>query len=140
MQPLRIGWEEDHSWRVVKSGPEKRGALTRRFPVWVLALVLLMLLAGAAFWLLGRAGPPNAACCPVNFTVSGSNQSVQVRLVKAPPGSTLQPGAVIGTAPGLLNFPGVAGQYTLKFSAQGHAALTAAVTVPSGQPFAIVLK
>ena len=140
MQPLRIGWEEDHSWRVVKPGPERRSALTRRFPVWLLALVLLALLAGAAFWLLGRAGSPAAACCSVNFTVSGSSQSVQVRLVKAPPGSTLQPGAVIGTAPGLLKFPDTPGQYTLKFSAQDHGALTAAVTVPSGQPFAIALK
>ncbi|WP_310583866.1 hypothetical protein [Deinococcus sp.] len=140
MQPLRIGWEEDHSWRVVKSGPEKRGALTRRFPLWVMALVLLALLAGAAFWLLGRAGSPSTACCSVNFTVSGSGQSVQVTLAKAPPGSPLQPGAVIGTAPGLLNFPDVAGEYTLKFSAQGHSALTAAVSVPSSQPFAIMLK
>ncbi len=144
MQPLRIGWEEDHSWRVVKSGPEQRKGTARHFPVWLLAVVLLALLAGAAFWLLGRAGPPTADCCSVNFTVSGtvsgSGQPVLVTLVKAPPGSTLQPGAVIGTAPGLLDFPGVAGQYTLKFSAQGHGALTAAVTVPSGQPFAIVLK
>lgn len=140
MQPLRIGWEEDHSWRVVKSGPEKRGALTRRFPLWVMALVLLALLAGAAFWLLGRAGSPSTACCSVNFTVSGSGQSVQVTLAKAPPGSPLQPGAVIGTAPGLLNFPDVAGEYILKFSAQGHGALTAAVSVPSSQPFAIMLK
>ncbi len=140
MQPLRIGWEEDHSWRVVKSGPEKRGALTRRFPLWVMALVLLILLAGAAFWLLGRASSPSTACCSVNFTVSGSGQSVQVTLAKAPPGSPLQPGAVIGTAPGLLNFPDVAGEYTLKFSAQGHGALTAAVSVPSSQPFAIMLK
>lgn len=140
MQPLRIGWEEDHSWRVVKSGPERRGGVARRFPLWLLAVVLLALLAGAAFWLLGRAASPTPACCLVPFTVSGSGQPVLVTLVRAPPGSTLQPGAVIGTAPGLLNFPGVAGQYTLKFSAQGHGALTAAVTVPSGQPFAIVLK
>ena len=140
MQPLRIGWEEDHSWRVVKSGPERRGALTRRFPVWLLALVLLVLLAGAAFWLLGRAGSPAVACCSVNFTVSGSSRPVQVRLVKAPPGSTLQPGALIGTAPGELKFPNTPGQYTLEFSAQDHGALTAAVTVPPSQPFAIVLK
>ena len=144
MQPLRIGWEEDHSWRVVKSGPERRGGVARRFPLWLLAVALLALLAGAAFWLLGRAGSPTAACCSVPFTVSGtvsgSGQPVLVTLVRAPPGSTLQPGAVIGTAPGLLKFPGVSGQYTLKFSAQGHGALTAAVTVPSGQPFAIVLK
>ena len=140
MQPLRIGWEEDHSWRVVKSGPEKHGAVTRRFPLWVMALVLLTLLAGAAFWLLGRADSPSTACCSVNFTVSGSGRSVQVTLAKAPPGSPLQPGAVIGTAPGLLNFPDVAGEYTLKFSAQGHGALTAAVSVPSSQPFAIMLK
>lgn len=140
MQPLRIGWEEDHSWRVVKSGPERRGAMPRRFPVWLLALVLLALLAGAAFWLLGRAGSPGAVCCTVPFTVSGSAQPVSVTLVTAPPGSTLQPGAVIGTAPGELKFPNTPGPYTLKFSAQGHGALTAAVSVPSSQPFAIVLK
>lgn len=139
-QPLRIGWEEDHSWRVVKSGPEQRTTQAPRLPVWALALAVLLVLGGLGFWYFGQTGTPAAACCTVNFTVTGSNQPVKVTLVQAPPNSPLQPGALIGTAPGDLKFPGAPGRYLLKFTSEGHGALTGAVTVPSGKPFGIVLK
>lgn len=142
-QPLRIGWEEDHSWRVVKSGPERRRVSAPRLPSGTPRLVLLalVLLVGAGFWYwyFGQGGAPAAGCCTQSFTVSGSSE-VKVTLVQAPPGSPLQPGALIGTAPGTLKFQGVPGSYTLKFSAAGHRAFNSAVRVPSEQPFGIVLK
>lgn len=145
-QPLRIGWEEDHSWRVVKSGPEPRrlqapvlsGRSLPRSVMMVLAAVLV--LGGAAFWWRGQAATPADACCAQRFTVSGSRQTVKVTLVKAPPGSPLTPGGVVGTVPGTLKFPDAPGNYTLKFEAAGHRALSGVVTVPSDQAFDIVLK
>jgi len=145
-QPLRIGWEEDHSWRVVKSGPERRRlevpALTgRSLPrSLVMALAALVVLGGAAFWWRGQTATSAGSCCSQTFTVSGSRQPVKVTLVKAPPGSPLTPGGVVGTAPGTLKFPDTPGSYTLKFEAAGHGALTGTVTVPSAQAFDIVLK
>ena len=139
MQALRIGWEEDHSWRVVKSVEEPRSPLARR-PLWPLAVLVLAALAGAAFWWSGHSAAPAAACCSQQFTVLGSKLPVRVTLVQAPPGSPLQPGAMIGTAPGVLKFPDAPGRYTLRFSAEGHGALTGAVTVPSSQAFSIMLK
>ncbi len=141
--PLRIGWEEDHSWRVVKSGPERRRLAAPRLRAGgarraVLAL-LLALLGATAFWFAGRSGGASG-CCTQRFTVGGGQQSVQVRLVQAPPGSPLRPGALIGTAPGVLTFPDVPGSYTLSFSTAGHAATTGTVTVPSTQAFEIALK
>ncbi|WP_407538753.1 hypothetical protein Q0M94_11275 [Deinococcus radiomollis] len=142
-QPLRIGWEEDHSWRVVKSGPERRRApvprLSGRRPALIL-LALALLAAGGWFWYSGQAGVPATSCCTQRFTVSGSREPVKVTLVQAPPGSPLQPGALIGTAPGTLKFQGVPGRYMLKFSAAGHRAVDGAVQVPSEQAFGIVLK
>ncbi len=138
-QALRIGWEEDHSWRVVKSVEEARSPRARR-PLWPLAVLVLAVLAGAAYWWSGRSAAPAAACCSQQFTVLGSKLPVKVTLVQAPPGSPLQPGAMIGTAPGLLRFPDAPGVYTLRFSAEGHGALTGAVTVPSDQAFSIMLK
>lgn len=139
MQALRIGWEEDHSWRVVKSVEEPRSPLARR-PLWPLAVLVLAALAGAAFWWSSHSAAPAAACCSQQFTVLGSKLPVKVTLVQAPPGSPLQPGAMIGTAPGVLKFPDAPGRYTLRFSAEGHGALTGAVTVPSSQAFSIMLK
>ncbi|WP_407570451.1 hypothetical protein [Deinococcus altitudinis] len=143
-QPLRIGWEEDHSWRVVKSGPERRRVSAPRLPGGTprLALLALGLLAVAGGWYLysGQAGVPAAGCCTQSFTVSGSGEPVKVTLVQAPPGSSLQPGALIGTAPGTLKFQGVPGSYVLKFSAAGHRAVDGAVRMPSEKPFGIVLK
>jgi hypothetical protein len=143
-QPLRIGWEEDHSWRVVKSGPERPSGLVRRLPLWLPVLLLVLALGGGALWLAGRSASPAAACCTQTFTVSGSRLPVKVTLVQGPPGSSLLPGAVIGTVsgsgPATLKFPNAAGRYTLRFSAQGHGTLSGAVTVPSTQPFKIVLK
>ena len=138
-QALRIGWEEDHSWRVVKSVEEARSPLARR-PLWPLAVLVLAVLAGAAYWWSSQNAAPAAACCSQQFTVLGSKLPVKVTLVQAPPGSPLQPGAMIGTAPGLLKFPDAPGVYTLRFSAEGHGALTGAVTVPSAQAFSIMLK
>ncbi|MGY2893454.1 hypothetical protein [Deinococcus sp. UYEF24] len=143
-QPLRIGWEEDHSWRVVKSGPERRRMSAPQLPGGTPRLALLALVvlaaAGSWFWYSGQTGGPATSCCTQRFTVSGSSQPVKVTLVQAPPGSSLQPGALIGTAPGTLKFQGVPGSYTLKFSAAGHRAVNGAVRVPSEQPFGIVLK
>ena len=143
-QPLRIGWEEDHSWRVVKSGPERRRVsapqLSSSTPRLALLAVVLLVGAGFWYWYFGQAGVPNTGCCTQSFTVRGSGGPVQVTLVQAPPGSPLQPGALIGTAPGTLKFQGVPGSYTLKFSAAGHRAVNGAVRVPSKQPFSIVLK
>lgn len=104
-------------------------------------LLALVLLVGVGFWYwyFGQGGAPTAGCCTQSFTVSGSSE-VRVTLVQAPPGSPLQPGALIGTAPGTLKFQGVPGSYTLKFSAAGHRAFNSAVRVPSEQPFGIVLK
>jgi hypothetical protein len=143
-QPLRIGWEEDHSWRVVKSGPERRRIaapqLSSGTPRILLLVLALLVGAGVWYWSSGRKDTSAPGCCTQTFTVSGSSGPVKVTLLVAPPGSPLQPGALIGTAPGSLKFPNVPGSYTLKFSAAGHAAMTSTVNVPSARPFGIVLK
>ncbi|WP_188960849.1 hypothetical protein [Deinococcus aquiradiocola] len=137
-QPFRIGWEEDHSWRVVKPGPPTPVRERRPANLPLIAGVVLVLLLGA-FWVFGRGGTPSGACCSQAFTVTG-RERVTVTLVHAPPGSALQPGAVVGSVPGTLQFPGPPGQYTLKFSAPGHDPQNGTVTVPSGAPFPVALK
>ncbi len=152
-QPVRIGWEEDHSWRVVRAGGEQvRANRPRRMPRWVWPLLALLLLAaGLGLWGLsrwrGRALTPAAlspavsACCSVVFRVTGSSTSpVKIWVVEAPGNSPLKPGALLGTAPGTLRFPDVAGPYRLKFQAQGHASMLATLNLPSSLPFDIVLK
>ncbi|ULH16605.1 hypothetical protein MF271_08535 [Deinococcus sp. KNUC1210] len=145
LQPVRIGWEEDNSWRVVKPLSERPATVPRpRLPLWALSLLVLLVLAGGVWVAVssrssGAAGA--AACCPVVFRVEGQGaEPVRITVVQSPPGSPLGAGALIGTAPGELKFPDVQGTYRLKFEAKGHAAMMSNLTVPSSAPFVILLK
>ncbi|GGQ96460.1 hypothetical protein GCM10008957_05890 [Deinococcus ruber] len=145
LQPVRIGWEEDNSWRVVKPLSERPAAVPRlRLPVWVLSVLVLVVLAAGVWLALSsqsarRTG--SAVCCSVTFQVKGQGaEPVKITVVQPPPGSPLEAGTVIGTAPGELKFPDVRGTYRLKFEAKGHAAMMSNLNVPSSAPFVILLK
>ena len=159
-QPMRIGWEEDQSWRVVKEAPaaqarsaqlrstrrrtgSARPVPPRRRPAWLLLLVLLGL-AGVGGWWAFRsqfARPLVSSCCPVLFKVEGETGTpVRITVVQAPSGSPLKPGTLLGTAPATLRLPDVPGSYQLKFEASGHAAMLSSLKVPASAPFVILLK
>ena len=159
-QPMRIGWEEDQSWRVVKEAPaaqarsaqlrstrrrtgSARPVPPRRRPAWLLLLVLLGLAGVGGWWALRSqfARPLVSSCCPVLFKVEGETGTpVRITVVQAPSGSPLKPGTLLGTAPATLRLPDVPGSYQLKFEASGHAAMLSSLKVPASAPFVILLK
>ncbi|GGS16105.1 PEGA domain-containing protein [Deinococcus knuensis] len=51
--PIRIGWDEDDSWRVVREVPVPPERPRRRLPRWTLLVVAAALLLGGAWWALG---------------------------------------------------------------------------------------
>ncbi|THF88928.1 PEGA domain-containing protein [Deinococcus sp. KSM4-11] len=140
--PIRIGWDEDDSWRVVKTvdGPPVREP--RRAPRWLLPLIgLLALLALVAVVVprLPRPGTPATTCCDVAFTLRGAaGATARLTLDTAPKGANLTPGQELGRAPGKLHLP-VPGTYRLRVIAEGYAPGQLSVTVPRSQPVSINL-
>ncbi len=144
-QPIRIGWEEDNSWRVVRSPDEEtRPAAPARAPTrtWALgAVIALVLLSGLLWWRLGSTPTSvGTECCQVDFRVTGGQDKVNISVLKAPGGSGLKRGDLIGAVPGVLQFPDARGAYTLQAEADGYATMQFQVTVPSRAPVEIDLK
>lgn len=150
LAPIRIGWDEDDSWRVVRTAPEARP--TPPLPRWApLALVALaVLLALALVWALGPARTSAAAPAPasagggvsspaVTFTVRGAaGVTAQLSVVSAPAGANLSADQTLGVVPGQVRFP-VAGTYRLQVLARGYRPATLDLTVPRTQPVTIDL-
>jgi hypothetical protein len=113
-----------------------------RWPVLVAALLVLVL-GGLWAWGQGRAQPQGvtaAACCSVQFELSGAAPASGVRLTlaQAPAGADLSPGAVLGTVPGTVRLPS-AGTYRVRVAADGFTPETVSVTVPAAAPVRIEL-
>lgn len=152
-EPIRIGWDEDDSWRVVKVAPAPPEPEPMRLPRWLLPLVAALLLIGGAIWAYrssgltpkanavstGNISTETANCCQVAFTVTGEpGKTVQIRVVEAPANTNLKPDQTLGTAPGNINFP-AKGTYKLRIEAQGYAPVTRNINVPHAGPFNIGL-
>lgn len=162
--PIRIGWDEDDSWRVVREAPAPP-APRRRWPRWALLVAALALLIGGTWWALrspgagdargrsvaasvpatgnavadGPAGEGATPCCPVEFIVQGGgNVRLTLTVQDAPADANLTPGQEFGSAPGRVLFP-VSGTYRLNVTASGYAPGTLSVTVPRETRKEIVL-
>lgn len=152
--PIRIGWDEDDSWRVVREAPAAPPT-RRRWPRWALLVAALALLIGGTWWALrgpargdaGAAAKPVAAdagagtvpCCPVELIVQGGgNVRLALTVQDAPAEANLTPGQEFGSAPGRVLFP-VSGTYRLTVTASGYAPGTLSVTVPRETRKEIVL-
>lgn len=149
LTPIRIGWDEDDSWRVVRTAPETRP--TPPLMRWVpLALALVVLLVLALVWALGARTPSAVGADPVSagrsvssravtFTVRGAaGVTAQLSVVSAPDGANLSAGQNLGAVPGQIQFP-VEGPYRLKVVAQGYRPATLDLKVPRTQPVTIDL-
>ncbi|THF67956.1 hypothetical protein E7T06_18560 [Deinococcus sp. Arct2-2] len=144
-EPIRIGWAEDDSWRVVKApgktAPARRAATA---PRWLLPLLAALLLIGGAVWAylaLPAAKTPAASgpCCTVRFTVQGAaGVTARLTVLDAPAAANLTPGQELGVAPGPIDLP-VRGTYRLRVAADGYAPGTLSVTAPTSQPVRIDL-
>jgi hypothetical protein len=156
LRPMRLRWNEaagaaaGGGWqrgaRDAAPAPGQRrpaGDLRRwRWPVLVGALVVLVL-GGLWVWGQGRAQPQGmaaAACCSVQFELSGAAPASGVRLTlaQAPAGAGLSPGAALGTVPGTVSLPS-AGTYRVRVAADGFTPETVSVTVPAAAPVRIEL-
>ncbi|WP_221088181.1 hypothetical protein [Deinococcus aquaedulcis] len=166
-EPIRIGWDEDDSWRVVREAPAPAPRPT--MPEWAkpewfgprraVAVLAALLLVGGTWWGLSRRTPtpqssaPAAAtpvsatpasgaqtCCEVRVTVRGApGVSARLSLLAAPEGAGLPRNQDLGRAPGVLRLP-VPGTYRLRVAADGWSPATLTVTVPRTQPVTIDLS
>ena len=136
--PLRIGWEEDHSWRVVKSVPEPAIKRPPAVPRWLLTAVVLTVIAVLGFMTAVLPADTPQECCSVQFDVRGGN-NVQGRLqiVDAPAQSGLKTGDLLSKVPGQVQFPDAPGTYTLRVLADGYQPQTLQLRVPTKQPVVI---
>lgn len=139
--PIRIGWEEDQSWRVVREAKAPPTEPTR-LPSWWWGPLLFVVLAFGAWAVYRSQGPAPAAgvaCCQVRFEVLGaSGARVAISVLSAPPASGLKPGVQVGTVPGRLKFPDAAGAYRLR-ATHGQDSTDFNVTVPAAGPVQINL-
>ncbi|PTA68127.1 hypothetical protein [Deinococcus arcticus] len=154
-EPIRIGWDEDDSWRVVREAPAPAPRPT--MPEWArpewfgprraVTVLAALLLVGGTWWALSQrqaapATPASATqrCCEVRLTVRGTpGVSARLSVVDAPEGAGLTRGQDLGRAPGLLRLP-LAGTYRLRVVADGWSPATLTVTVPRTQPVTIDLS
>ncbi|WP_019008111.1 hypothetical protein [Deinococcus aquatilis] len=147
-EPIRIGWAEDDSWRVVRT-PGKSAPSRPASPRWLVPLLAAFLVLGGAIWAyfafspsLGTTATPAASdplCCTVRFTVQGAaGVTARLTVLAAPDGANLTPGQDLGVAPGPIKLP-VRGTYRLRVVADGYAPGTLNVTVPASQPITIDL-
>lgn len=145
-EPIRIGWDEDDSWRVVKAAPAPPPPEPFRLPRWVLPLLAALLLIGGTIWAYRNANltPPRAAPTgqtqqdyTVQFVIQGTpGVKASLRLEDAPAGANLTPGQDMGTAPGAIKFP-IKGTYRLRVKADGYSPISMNVTVPHPTPVTI---
>jgi hypothetical protein len=157
---LRIGFEEDDSWRKVKLRPSSTsGSTLSRNPILLLglgALAAALLIGGGAFFLLRPApasnlpsdlqpvtAPTNDTCCVVNFSLEQRGKPVtqQARLlvVEAPTGSPLKAGDALGIIPGPVRLPANPAKYSLLVQLEGFEEQTLDLEMPSSQAVVIEL-
>ncbi|MFD1732529.1 hypothetical protein ACFSC4_17855 [Deinococcus malanensis] len=152
-EPIRIGWDEDESWRVVRE-PQPEPAMTRpSLPRWLLALMAALLLIVAGVWIArvmaGRTASAKtgteqtastaASCCEVRFVVQGAaGRGAELFVLDAPDGANLTPGQDLGRAPGVVRFP-MRGRYRLRVVADGYSPATLNLTVPRASAVNIAL-
>lgn len=117
-RPIRIGWEEDHSWRVVKEGAPPPAAQSRP-PLWLVPAVIGSLAVVIVALFLSLRGT-SAACCTVRFSVSGEARNAVVSVLRAPDGSGLKVGQRLGEVPGEIRFPNKSGAYRVRVTAPGY--------------------
>lgn len=150
-EPIRIGWDEDDSWRVVR---ESEASLTPRglnLPRWrwLPALLAALALLGLGLWAVRSQGAPPATpaaparaaatatpCCDVRFTLQGAQAEVVV--LTAPEDANLTPGQTLGRAPGVIRFP-LRGRYRLRVVADGYSPAVLNLSVPRARPVEIAL-
>ncbi|MFC4428008.1 hypothetical protein [Deinococcus navajonensis] len=147
-EPIRIGWDEDDSWRVVREPEGQSSPRPLSPPRWVLpllaALVLLTLGLWAAWSLSARQTAPvspartapAAPCCDVRFALRGTQAKVVV--LSAPQDANLTPGQTLGHAPGVIRFP-LKGRYRLRVEADGYSPAVLNLNVPRARPVEIAL-
>ncbi|OOV15050.1 hypothetical protein [Deinococcus sp. LM3] len=87
--PIRIGWDEDDSWRVVREAPAAP-PVRRRWPRWALLVAALALLIGGTWWALRGPGSGDARVRSVAASVPTTGGAV--------PEDTMSEGAVSGAA------------------------------------------
>ena len=161
---VRIGFEEDDSWRKVKLRPVPPRPTfgvspSSRNPVWILALGALaaVLLIGVGAFFLLRPAPPsslpsdpqpvtaptNDTCCVVNFSLKQRGklitQQARLLVVEAPPGSPLKAGDALGIIPGPVRLPANPAQYSLLVQLEGFEEQTLDLEMPSSQAVVIEL-
>ncbi|PNY80300.1 PEGA domain-containing protein [Deinococcus koreensis] len=144
--PIRIGWDEDDSWRVVKAAPSTPARAVSRPPRWLLPLLAALIVLIGVVWMIrsvrprtATAPPAAAACCDVAFTLRGAaGATARLTVESAPAGANLTPGQELGQAPGKVRFP-VQGTYRLRVAADGYDPGRLSLTVPRTQPVSIDL-
>lgn len=145
LAPIRIGWDEDDSWRVVRTAP-KAGQSPSRLLLIPMVLAVVALLGAGLLWALrpeasapAPAGTVAGAGSDVVFTLRGAaGVTARLSVVSAPGGANLKADQALGVIPGKVSFP-VQGTYRLKVLAQGYQPATLEVTVPRTQPVTIDL-
>lgn len=143
-EPIRIGWDEDESWRVVREPQPEPSGTRPSLPRWLLALMAALLLIVVGVWvareMAGRAASAQsgasqtasavASCCEVRFVVQGAaGRGAELFVLDAPDGANLTPGQDLGRAPGVVRFP-VRGRYRLRVVADGYSPAILNLTVP----------
>jgi len=159
---LRIGFEDDNSWRKVRSivTPAVPGSRNPLLLIILGVLAAAALIGGGSYFLLrspssssvpatSASDPkPNVAagndtCCVVNFSLErgGKPLTKQARLLVAesPAGSPLKAGDVLGIIPGPVRLPANPAKYSLLVQLEGYADQTLDLEMPSRQSVVIGL-
>ncbi|GGJ31289.1 hypothetical protein [Deinococcus roseus] len=152
---VRIGWDDDESWRQVQAPASPQQANAQNAPGFMRYLatigiaVLLLAGAGAGWWYAARqqqAAPDTGTitCCVVDFSLSRKGQpyNSQAKLiaVKVPEGSSYKAGDTLGLVPGTVRFPSVKGDYMLKVEVPGLRTAPFPLSMPTSGPMTIDLQ
>lgn len=147
---IRVGFEEDDSWRSVK--PYTRPKTNPL--ILPIAVVIVVLIGILAIVLLTRKPPRtatgNSIQTPsidnpsqnsiVNFIVKSSvNQTARLTVISAPSSANLTPGALLATIPGPVLFP-YPGAYKVRVTMPNFAPGDVTVNVPQDKEIVIQLR
>jgi hypothetical protein len=130
---IRIGFEEDHSWRKVQL-PQPARVRPLLWPLYL--LVLAALLATGAFLHFRTAPASFPPCCSLQVSTAGPAQLV---VLSAPATSGLQAGRVLANLPGTVRLPDVPGQYRFAVQQGGQLIKRLRISLPS-PPLRFVLS
>ncbi|GEM48164.1 hypothetical protein [Deinococcus cellulosilyticus] len=153
---VRIGWDDDESWRQVQSPATAHPAQNQntsgimRYLATIGIAVLLLAGAGLGWWYAARqqqaipeANSPTT-CCVVDFSLTRKSQpyNAQAKLiaVKVPEGSSYKAGDTLGLVPGPVRFPSVKGEYVLKVEVPGLRTAPFQLDMPTSGPMTIDLQ